>query len=75
MEILQLLRQPFERLIRAMSKYLPEVLAGEVEPWHQVHGITRRLREILPLCTCEIPRGLANRSRRRVRRAGASERI
>ena len=70
MEISQPLRQPFERLIRAMSKYLPEALAGEVEPLHQVRVTTRRLREILPLCACEIPRDLANRSRRRVRRVG-----
>ena len=70
MEISQPLRQPFERLIRLLSKYLPEAVAGEVEPLHQVRVTTRRLREILPLCAREIPRGLANRSRRRVRRVG-----
>lgn len=70
MEISQPLRQPFERLIRSLNKDLLEAVAGQVEPLHQVRVTTRRLREILPLCACEMPRGLVNRSRRRVRRVG-----
>jgi len=70
MEISQPLRQPFERLTRSLNKDLLAVVAGQVEPLHQVRVTTRRLREILPLCACEIPRGLVNRSRRRVRQVG-----
>ncbi len=63
---------PFERLSRAFSQHLPPALVGEVEPLHQGRVSTRRLREILPLCACEVPRGLANRVRRRLRRVGAA---
>ena len=64
------LRRPMERLLRALSKHLPRAVQGEVEPLHQGRVTTRRLREILPLCACEVPRGLANRALRRVRRLG-----
>ncbi len=66
----QPLSWPFERLTRAFSQHLPLAVVGEVEPLHQGRVATRRLREILPLCACEVPRGLANRARRRLRRVG-----
>ena len=70
MTVSQPLRRPVERLLRALSKHLPRAIQGEVEPLHQARVTTRRLREILPLCACEVPRGLANRALRRVRRVG-----
>ena len=66
----QPLSWPFERLTGAFSQHLPLAAVGEVEPLHQGRVSTRRLREILPLCACEVPRGLANRARRRLRRVG-----
>jgi CHAD domain-containing protein len=66
----QPLSGPFERLTRAFGHHLPSAIVGEVEPLHQGRVSTRRLREILPLCACEVPRGLANRARRRLRRVG-----
>ena len=70
MTVSQPLRRPFERLMRALSKHLPRAVEGDVEPLHQGRVATRRLREILPLCACEVPRGLANRALRRGRRVG-----
>ena len=70
MTVSQPLQRPFERLMRAMSKHLSRAIAGDVEPLHQGRVATRRLREILPLCACEVSRGLANRTRRRARRVG-----
>lgn len=70
MTLSQPLQRPFERLTRAFSKHLPKTLQGEVEPLHQGRVSTRRLREVLPLCGCEVPRGLTNRAQRRLRRVG-----
>ena len=70
MTVSQPLRRPVERLLRALSKHLPRAIEGEIEPLHQARVATRRLREILPLCACEVPGGLANRTLRRVRRVG-----
>ena len=70
MTVSQPLQRPFERVMRALSKQLPRALEGDVEPLHQGRVATRRLREILPLCACEVPRGLATRARRRARRVG-----
>jgi len=64
------LRRSVERLLRALSKHLPRAIQGDVEPLHQGRVTTRRLREILPLCACEVTRGLANQALRRVRRVG-----
>ena len=64
------LTRPFERQMRAFGKHLPRAVQGEVEPLHQCRVATRRLREILPLCTSEVPRGAAARARRRLRRVG-----
>ena len=62
--------RPFERQIRAFGKQLPRAVNGEIEPLHQCRVATRRLREILPLCASEVPRGGAARARRRLRRVG-----
>ena len=70
MTVSQPLQRPLERVMRALSRHLPRALEGDVEPLHQGRVATRRLREILPLCACEVPRGLANRARRRARRVG-----
>ena len=64
------LRRPFERQIRTFGKQLPLAVKGEIEPLHQCRVATRRLREILPLCASEVPRGVATRARRRLRRVG-----
>ncbi len=56
--------------MRALGKHLPRAIEGDVEPLHQARVATRRLREILPLCACEVPPALANRVLRRVRRVG-----
>ena len=64
------LTRPFERQIRAFNKHLPRAVEGEVEPLHQCRVATRWLREILPLCASEVPRGAAARARRRLRRVG-----
>ena len=64
------LRRPVERLLRALDKHLPRAIEGAVEPLHQARVTTRRLREILPLCACEVPRGPVNRALRRVRHVG-----
>jgi len=72
MTVLQPLGRPFERLIRALHKHLPRAVEGDVEPLHQGRVATRRLREILPLCACEVPRGLAKRAQRRVGRVGSA---
>ena len=70
MTVSQPLRRPVERLLRALSKHLPMALKGEIESLHKGRVATRRLREILPLCACEVPGGVANRALRRVRRLG-----
>ncbi len=70
MTVSQPLRRPVERLLRALSKHLPRALKGEIESLHKGRVATRRLREILPLCACEVPGGVANRALRRVRRLG-----
>jgi CHAD domain-containing protein len=57
-------------MLCALSKHLPRAVEGEIEPLHQARVATRRLREILPLCACEVPRGLANRALRQVGRVG-----
>ncbi|MEE8129981.1 MAG: CHAD domain-containing protein [Vicinamibacterales bacterium] len=62
--------RPFERQIRLFGKQLPRAVNGEIEPLHQCRIATRRLREILPLCASEAPRGVAARARRRLRRVG-----
>ena len=64
------LKRPFERQLRAFGKHLPLTRAGEVEPLHQCRVATRRLRELLPLCASDLPRGAVSRVRRRVRRVG-----
>ena len=64
------LSRPFERQMRAFSKHFRRAVEGEVEPLHQCRVATRRLREILPLCVSEVPRGAATRARRRLRRVG-----
>ena len=64
------LTAPLERLIRAFGDELPRAIDGEVEPLHRCRVATRRLREILPLCAADSPRGPARRARRRVRRVG-----
>ena len=70
MTVSQPLRRPVERMLGALSRHLPRATEGDIEPLHQARVATRRLREILPLCACEVPRGLANRALRRVRRVG-----
>ena len=70
MSLFQPLLRPLERLTRSFSEHLPLAVVGEVEPLHEGRVATRRLREILPLCGCEVPRGVADRARRRVRRVG-----
>ena len=70
MTLSQPLSRPFERSIRAFSTNLSRAVSGEVEPLHQTRVATRRLREWLPLCACEVPRALARRARRRLRRVG-----
>ena len=66
----QPLQPPFERVMRAFGRHLPKAVEGDVEPLHQGRVATRRLREILPLCGCEVPAGLVKRARRRARRVG-----
>ena len=70
MTVSQPLRRPVERMLCALSKHLPRAIEGDIEPLHQARVATRRLREILPLCACEVPRGLANLALRRVGRVG-----
>ena len=70
MTVSQPLGRPVERRLCALSKHLPRAIEGEIEPLHQARVATRRLREILPLCAREVPRGLANRALHRVRRVG-----
>ena len=64
------LAAPLERQLRAFGGHLPGAVDGEIEPLHQCRVATRRLREILPLCAVEVPRAVAARARRRVRRVG-----
>ena len=70
MAISQPLQRPFERMMRAFGRHLPRAVEGGVEPLHQARVVTRRLREILPLCACEVPRGLVKWAARRTRRIG-----
>lgn len=70
MVLAQPLQRPFERVMRALSGHLPKAVEGEVEPLHQGRVATRRLREVLPLCGCEVPRGVVERAERRARRVG-----
>ena len=49
---------------------MPRAVKGEIDPLHQCRVATRRLREILPLCASEVPRGVAAQARRRLRRVG-----
>jgi len=70
MVLAQPLQRPFERVMRALSRHLPKAVEGEVEPLHQGRVATRRLREVLPLCGCEVPRGVVERAERRARRVG-----
>ena len=64
------LTAPLERLNRAFGTELSRAVDGEVEPLHRCRVATRRLREILPLCAADCPRGPARRARRRVRQVG-----
>jgi len=61
-----------ERQARAFGGHLPGAIEGEVEPVHQCRVATRRLRELLPLCECELSAGIASRARRRLRRVGGA---
>ena len=70
MALSQPLQRPFERVTRAFGRHLPKAVEGDVEPLHEGRVATRRLREILPLCGCEVPADLVKRARRRVRRVG-----
>lgn len=64
------LRESLDRFTQALQDHLRQGIAGEVEPLHQARVATRRLRELLPLCNAEVPRGPVRRAGRRLRRVG-----
>ena len=64
------LRRSLEQQVSAFSRHAAAALAGEADPLHDARVATRRLRELLPICAGEVPRGAVPRARRRARRIG-----
>ena len=64
------LRRSLEQQVSVFSRHAAAALAGEADPLHDARVATRRLRELLPLCGGDVPRGTAARARGRARRIG-----
>jgi len=64
------LKLPFDRQVAAWRQNFPRALLGGVEPLHQSRVATRRLREILPVCSAGEPLAAAKKARRQVRLFG-----
>ena len=60
--------RPFRRHRRVIAATLPPALGGSVEDLHRARIASRRLREALTILDGDLPRGMAKKLRRRLRR-------